>query len=175
MMTTADTLSAYKGRAQAALGAVKVSEVAALVHYLEAVREDGAAVYVVGNGGSQATAAHLVLHLRNTGVRAFDLLGDNAWLTAISNDCSYREAPAWLAGTLRRAGDALFVISGSGKSENVLCALEGFDGVRLGLLGFGGGEARMLCNASVVLPEEEYGPVEDAHLAVVHMLAEGLK
>jgi D-sedoheptulose 7-phosphate isomerase len=131
-------------------------------------------VYVLGNGGSQANAAHLVLHLRDNGIRAFDVLADNAWASATSNDYSYDEVPRHLPKI--RVRDMAFVISGSGDSKNVLALLDAFKGrTRLGLLGNNGGAARRHCTVYYCIPSTEYGVIEDVHSACIHIINELLK
>ena len=148
-----------------------------LVEGLQATKAEGGTVYVLGNGGSQANAAHLVLHLRNAGFRAWDCLGDNAWVSATANDHGYDTVGALLL--FQRAGpdDALLVISGSGDSPNVLRAIEQArcqDMEVFGLLGFGGGKAAAGLDSGVVLPSTCYGVVEDVHSAIIHYLATAL-
>lgn len=145
-----------------------------LVEGLGVTKAAGGTVYVLGNGGSQANAAHLVLHLRDKGYRAIDMLGDLPYLTASANDYGYEGvASRMLRQHCAGPPDTLFVISGSGNSPNVLRALDtaGAHGVRrLGLLGFGGGEAAKFIGG-VVLPSTNYGAVEDVHSAIIHYLA----
>jgi len=145
-----------------------------LVEGLQSTKSEGGTVFVLGNGGSQANAAHLVLHLRDKGYRAIDMLGDSAWMTAEANDHGYEVVPAqMLARHQADFKDTLFVISGSGNSENVLVALENAEAqeVRcLGILGFGGGNAGARIDG-VVLPSTCYGAVEDVHSAIIHYLA----
>ena len=132
-------------------------------------------VWVVGNGGSQAAAQHLTLHLREHNIRAFDLLGDNAWLTARSNDTSYAAATGDTLGLIGHPGDCLLVISGSGDSANILTAVEAAQsgdnpGKVYGLLGKGGGQVLEKCDEAVVIWSDNYGPIEDCHLAVIHAI-----
>lgn len=97
-------------------------------------------------------------------------------LTAIANDVGY---DATFVNQLRihyRPGDALLVISASGNSPNVVEAarwVKAAGGTVIGMLGFSGGALRALCDIAVQVPSEagEYGPVEDAHLAINHVLA----
>jgi D-sedoheptulose 7-phosphate isomerase len=130
-------------------------------------------IYVLGNGGSQANASHLVLHLINLGFRAHDILAETAWLTACANDFSYDSAPRRYLRQVAQPGDCLVVISGSGSSANVIYALEEAKNLgltRLGLLGFGGRFARNLCDYAIVLDCQDYGVIEDCHSAIIHAL-----
>lgn len=78
-------------------------------------------VYVIGNGGSFANAAHIVNDLLGRGVKAFVL--DPATLTAFANDFGYETVfERWL-GVVAEAGDMLIALSGSGTSRNIVRAL----------------------------------------------------
>ena len=178
--------SNYFARSMHTIASIDLEEVQEIVRALVALRAQGATVFVSGNGGSQALAQHLVLHLRNNGIRAYDVTADNAWLTATSNDYEYDQVAERfpyirLLGCNQQAskpGYAVFVISGSGDSTNVVTALsvaKNFGLRRLALLGFGGGRAKDYAEAAVVLDSTECGPVEDAHLVIVHALNEMLK
>lgn len=79
-------------------------------------------VYVIGNGGSYANAAHIVNDLLMCGVKAYTL--DAASLTASANDHGYEGVfERWL-GVVGEAGDLLIALSGSGRSPNILRAIE---------------------------------------------------
>ena len=155
-----------------AVGQIKVGRVAQLCKDLH---ENRGAVYVMGNGGSQANAAHLVLHLR----QAFDLLADNAWLTAESNDMGYHGAHSrsYSSGALFMP-NMLLLFSGSGNSQNCIDMAKkykDYQGVKVwGILGMDGGRLKPLCDDVVHIPSREYGPIEDAHSAVIHMVAGGI-
>lgn len=146
-----------------------------LVEAISAINKGGHTLYVAGNGGSCANAAHLVLHLRESGIRAVDLTADNACITALANDHSYAEVFRAQLQSQAIEGDGLLVISGSGKSLNIIGALEWAKLHRLptlALLGFGGGDAAGLCDVAVVLASCDYGPVEVAHDACIHLMKE---
>lgn len=132
-------------------------------------------IYVVGNGGSAANAAHLVLHLREKGYTTADLMADVPWLTMESNDRGYDQAVAAYVRSLPAYDDAcLIVISGSGKSKNIMAALTEArekQYARYGILGFGGGDAKAECHFAITLDVEDHGIHEDVTSAVVHMIA----
>jgi D-sedoheptulose 7-phosphate isomerase len=146
----------------------------AIARWLDMTRLDGRTVFVLGNGGSYANASHLVLHLRDAGIKAVDLLADTSQLTALSNDGDYATAPRDRLTMEADSKDMLVVISGSGESANILLALAAANRIGMstvGLLGFGGGAAKKLCDLAVVLPSKNYGVVEDCHSVVLHILA----
>ena len=79
-------------------------------------------VFIIGNGGSYANAMHVANDLISVGVRAHIL--DPSTLTAIANDYGYEHVfSRWLQVFARR-GDLLIALSGSGKSKNILNAVE---------------------------------------------------
>lgn len=79
-------------------------------------------VYIIGNGGSYANAAHIANDLIGCGVRAHTL--DAATLTATANDFGYEFVFSKWIITFGEPGDLLIALSGSGKSKNILNAVE---------------------------------------------------
>src|SRR3990167_2514210 len=77
-------------------------------------------VYLIGNGGSYANAAHIANDLLACGIEAFTL--DSATLTAFANDYGYESVFARWLETVGKEGDLLIALSGSGKSPNILNA-----------------------------------------------------
>ena len=155
-----------------------VAHLAELAATLANVRQAGGRVYVCGNGGSASNTGHLVLHLRDVGVKAFDLMADTPWLTAIANDQAYEQVFSWSLHALGASPeDLLIVISGSGNSKNILKALRYAEanGVpRWGLLGMGGGDALNLCNDVVLVDSHSYAVIEDVHSIAIHALHKAL-
>lgn len=77
-------------------------------------------VYIVGNGGSYANAAHMCNDLLEAGVKAYTL--DAATLTAWANDYGYEQVFSRWIKRVGEPGDLLVALSGSGTSENILNA-----------------------------------------------------
>lgn len=152
---------------------VNSAQLLGILAELRKVRASGGRIYTLGNGGSYANAAHLTLHLRQADLDVVDILADVSYLTAISNDIAYSKVGEQRIKKDGRSGDALLVISGSGMSANILCALSAAKdkGIKtLGLLGFSGGIAKMLCDEAVILQSHNYAIVEDVHSAISHIL-----
>lgn len=84
---------------------------------LEAIRK-ARQVYVIGNGGSFANAAHIANDLLSKGIPAFTL--DAAFLTATANDHGYENIYSRWLRVIAREGDVLIALSGSGTSKNIL-------------------------------------------------------
>ena len=81
-------------------------------------------VYLCGNGGSAANAIHIANDLIACGVKAQALTADVATLTAIANDYSYEYIFARQIAAFAEPGDLVVVLSGSGRSPNILAALQ---------------------------------------------------
>lgn len=177
--------AAYVRRLREVLDGIDPTAVARFGAELEAARAEGATVFVAGNGGSATTASSMANDLgfdvvKKSGterpLRVLALTDNNAVLTAIANDVGYENVFVNQLRIHYRPGDRLVVISASGNSVNVVRAAEfvkGQGGRVVGLLGFSGGKLREMCDVVVHVPTElgEYGPVEDAHLTVNHILA----
>jgi D-sedoheptulose 7-phosphate isomerase len=152
---------------------------------LKAARDRAATVFIIGNGGSAATASHMatdlgVGSLATKGLRAIALTDNSAVITAAGNDFGYDSVFAKQLQLLARSGDILVAISASGNSRNVIRALEVASQLRMttiGLTGFDGGEVRTSVDVSVHVPTKpgEYGPVEDLHLIINHALTVWLR
>jgi D-sedoheptulose 7-phosphate isomerase len=88
---------------------------------LEAVQQ-AKRVYIIGNGGSYANASHICNDLLACGIRAYTL--DAASLSAWANDYSWETAFARWLSVVGEEGDLLIALSGSGKSPNILNAVD---------------------------------------------------
>lgn len=167
------------------LDGIETSSINALEVELETVRSEGNTIFVVGNGGSAATATTMANDIgfdiiKKTGVKKpfkiFTLTDNCSVMTAIANDVGYENL---FTGQLKihyKTGDRLLVISASGNSPNVVKAAEWVKsqcGRVIGFLGFDGGKLKDMCDVIVHVPtaKGEYGPVEDAHLIMNHILA----
>ena len=149
-----ETAAMYLADLSALMGALDVGALRRLTDRLRAVRDRGGTVFIAGNGGSAATAAHWVNDLckatKASGRRPFRCasLSDNgSWLTALANDEGYERVFAAQLENLANEGDMLVVISASGRSPNLLAAVETASGCGVetaALLGFDGGLLREL-------------------------------
>lgn len=145
----ADFARRYVKYLGALLAELDVEAVAKFAKILEEARENGRTVFLVGNGGSAATASHwandLLLGTRSPGVRplrAVSLTDNVPVLTAIGNDREYADIFVGQLEGLFQEGDILVAVSASGNSPNVVRAVEFANkhgGTTVGLLGFDGG------------------------------------
>ena len=142
----------------------------------------GNLVFSCGNGGSAAVANHLQCdHLKGvrTGTdlhsRVVSLSSNVELLTAIANDVGYHDSFAYQLRAQSQPGDVLIVISSSGRSPNILHALQWAtdNGLRtIALTGFDGGKARPIAEISVHVDSSNYGVVEDLHQSIMHAMAQ---
>jgi len=141
---------------------------------------DGGQLLLAGNGGSGATASHLVADFQKgalthgqRGFRVFCLSDNIPLLTAWSNDDNYDRAFAQQLRSLAVPGDVVLLLSGSGNSPNVVHAAREARSLGVfvfGLVGFGGGALAPLCDRSIVLDSRDMQQVEDVHMAIGHAL-----
>jgi D-sedoheptulose 7-phosphate isomerase len=167
------------------LESIDEAEINKLADAFESARAKENTIFVAGNGGSAVTATTMANDigfdiLKKTGTKkAFKVLAltdNNSVITAIANDVGYDNIFVNQLKIHYRPGDCLVVISASGNSPNVLKAAEWMKsrGEKIiGLLGFSGGKLIDMCDVKIHVKTEpgEYGPVEDGHLIMNHILA----
>lgn len=151
-----------------------------IIAVLENAKENGAHIFICGNGGSWATAAHMVCDfVKNTRAPQTKRmkvlgLGDNIpALTAYANDEGYNQVFAEQIINFMKPADVLIAISGSGNSPNILHAVKtanALNGITIGLTGFKGGQLKELVDHCLVVPSDSMEIVEDCHLIVDHLL-----
>jgi D-sedoheptulose 7-phosphate isomerase len=150
----------------------------------EAWRDDNL-VIIFGNGGSASNASHFVADFVKASavdgcrrLRALSLLDNCALTTAVANDFGYEQSLRYPLSMYGRAGDLAIAISASGNSPNVVAACEWArdNGLKLAAItGFSGGRIACLCDLHIHIPSDNYGLVEDLHLAVGHMVSQAFR
>jgi D-sedoheptulose 7-phosphate isomerase len=146
---------------------------------LLATRSAGNTVYVIGNGGSAATASHAAVDFLKTSSKkhgkptlTISLPDHVPVVTAISNDSDYESSFTKQINWFGNPGDVLLAISASGNSSNILSAVEAAKTNQMAVIalcGFGGGKVSGLADIAVVVGSSDYGPVEDAHMMIIHL------
>jgi D-sedoheptulose 7-phosphate isomerase len=146
----------------------------------------GGKLLFCGNGGSAADAQHLatemLIRLRPNSERpsiaALALTLDPAMLTACGNDYGYDRVFERPLRGLGRRGDVLFGITTSGRSANVVRALEAareMGIVTVGLLGGAGQPALGQCDLALLVPDSETARIQECHIALGHAVLELLE
>lgn len=172
---------AYLGYLQSVLQRIDTAEIGRFIHTILDARERGATVFFIGNGGSAATASHFANDLSigtNEYAKPFRVISltDNVpILTAIGNDFGYEEIFVRQLRVLAKEGDVVVGISASGNSPNLLKAFEyaRSAGVRtVAITAFDGGKMKPLADEGIHVQTgpKEYGPAEDAHMVLDHLV-----
>ena len=152
------------------------------IEEMEDARDNQNTVFFVGNGGSASTASHMVndlglgsrVHI-DPPFRVLSLVDNIAAITAVANDTGYDNVFTRQLQMYHKPGDKLVVISASGNSPNLIQAAEWVKkqgGKVIGLLGFDGGKLAQISDTSIIVktPKGEYGPVEDVHMILDHLI-----
>lgn len=168
------------------LRSIDLEQVTAFVQTLLDARERGSAIFFIGNGGSASTASHFANDL-TIGTNSYDkpfrvvsLTDNNAVITAIGNDFGFDDVFERQLRVLGKKDDVLIGISASGNSSNLLKAFDAAKemGIKtFALTAFDGGKMQQVADAGIHVPTglREYGPAEDAHLILNHVIAAYLK
>jgi len=175
----------YISQLHATLDQLPEEQIAAVVELLHEARVNQRHVFVMGNGGSSATASHMVCDLmKNT--RKVDLpnfrvigLADNMPIfSAMANDEGYEHVFSQQLASFVQPSDVVIAISASGNSRNVLNAVELANraGARtIGMTGFDGGKLGRMVEFHLHVPSHVIEHVEDLHLMLEHLITKILR
>lgn len=148
---------------------------------MAAALKAGGKVLVFGNGGSAADAQHLAGELvgrylvDRRALPAIALVTDPSIVTAVGNDLGFDEIFRRQVQAHGRPGDVAIGISTSGRSRNVLAAVEWARAhglVTVGLTGGGGGDLARLVDHLIDVPSHETPRIQEVHGLVVHLLCQ---
>ena len=171
------------------LDELDTNAIAAFADEMENARKNQNTIFFIGNGGSASTASHMAndfgTDIRKKGgsdlpFRALSLTDNNAVMMAIANDDGYDNLFVNQLRIHYRPGDILVAISASGNSSNIICAAEWVkerDGIVMSLVGFDGGRLKEISDVVIHVKtmKGDYGPVEDVHMIMDHLLAHWLQ
>ena len=134
----------------------------------------GNKIIFIGNGGSAAIASHMATDWsKNGGLRSI-CFSDASALTCLSNDYSYADVYAEQIKWHGNKGDLLIAISSSGKSENIIKAVNIAKAKELMVVTLSGfdphNRLRKLGRVNFYIPSYEYGCVEIGHLTILHAI-----
>lgn len=164
-----------------AMSELNFKEISEAMNVLVNCYERGGTIYVFGNGGSSATASHMVCDF-NKGVSLkkskkfnFICLSDNTpILTALANDISYDDVFAYQIEKILNKDDLILAISGSGNSTNIVkaCEVAKSQGVKIiGMTGYDGGKLYKMADYHLHAPINDMMKAEDIHMSFDHMMA----
>lgn len=177
----AEFAGAYLQYLQSVLRNINTAEVGRFIATLLDARRRGATVFFIGNGGSAATASHFANDIAfgtneyEQPFRVISLTDNVPVLTALGNDFGYEEIFVRQLRVLGKSGDVLIGISASGNSPNLIKA---FDyavsaGIKtVAITAFDGGKMKAIADEGIHVPTgaKEYGPAEDAHMVLDHLV-----
>jgi phosphoheptose isomerase len=183
--TAASYTSAYLDELTQAAATIDPQSLERATEVLLDAYTQGRLVFSCGNGGSAAVANHLQCdHLKGVRngtdlqSRVISLSSSIELITAIANDLGYHDAFAYQLRAQSQPGDVLIVISSSGKSPNILRALQwarANDLRTIALTGFDGGDARSMSEIAIHVESANYGIVEDLHQSIMHAMAQYIR
>jgi phosphoheptose isomerase len=198
-MTHANFFNDYIRDLNAALLSVDQAEIAKAIRLIKATTKPRRGllgynvpnkIYVCGNGGSAAIAEHLTCDclkgIRETSEQSIkpkviSLSSNLPLITAIANDLGYENVYSYQLESIIEPGDVVIAISSSGNSRNIINALEVVRRRGGGIITLTGFDEYNLANtfetisqadARIHVKSHNYGIVEDAHQAVMHMIAQ---
>ncbi len=171
----------YRSQVLQAIDAINLQQVEQAIEWFRETRAAGRMIFVAGNGGSAATASHLVCDLvkdvsyqRDLRFRAMALQDAIPTATAYSNDVDFTEGIAETLRNFAQPGDLYMAMSGSGNSMNLIKGAEcaAAMGCRtLALTGRDGGKLGAAAQLNIQVSVPHMGRIQDAHHIVCHMLS----
>ncbi|MCE5322981.1 SIS domain-containing protein [bacterium] len=151
-----------------------------IVDILKTAFAEGKQVFMLGNGGSAATASHVAEDLQKgvkecTGkrFRVVSLTDCTPLICAWANDSGYDCIFAEQLDSFLDPGDVVIAISGSGNSPNVIKAVEKANemgAITIGWTGFSGGKLAKVAQKSIVVSSDNMQRIEDIHLIIGHLI-----
>ena len=177
-----EMIQAYIDWTRTSCDSIDPGQVSRLIDLLMEARKDGRRIFILGNGGSAATASHFCEDLGKCTLRSLDdnlrfkviSLTDNLpYVTAWANDNGYDLVFEQQLRNIGEPGDVVVGISASGNSPNVVRAIEYANTrsmVTVGMTGFSGGKLKDIARHSVHVPISDYGMAENMHMIVVHII-----
>jgi D-sedoheptulose 7-phosphate isomerase len=164
--------------------AAEDADLRAAIHAIAAVITDafrgGHKLLIAGNGGSAADAQHIAgeflsrLNFDRNPLPAIALTTDTSVLTAVGNDYGFEQTFARQVRGLGKPGDVFIAISTSGRSPNVIAALQAARDGGLTTIGFTGtaanGTMQPLCDHCLAAPSAETPLIQQIHIVAAHAI-----
>jgi len=164
------------------LNNISLTDIEKFIEVLLEAKERESSIFFIGNGGSAATASHFANDIAigartyKKPFRAISLCDNQAVITAIANDDGYEKIFSQQLQVLLKKQDVVVAISASGNSPNLIQAIDTskeIGAITVGISAFDGGKMKEMVGVSLHVPTEkgEYGPAEDAHMVLDHLIS----
>ncbi len=175
----------YTAELQQTLGGLPWGLIDEMVEHLHHARLHGKQIFVIGNGGSAATASHFACDLGKNIVvphlprlRVQSLTDNMPFFSACANDYGYESVFAEQLANLIQRDDILIAISASGNSPNILKAVafaQSCAAFTIGWSGYKGGQLAQLADMAIVINNSCIEQIEDVHLILAHIVTVALR
>lgn len=162
-----------------------IEEVAEAIKIIQKVLNSGGKILIFGNGGSAAQAQHIASELINCNLQKKDkaipaiaLTTDTSMLTSMGDNSSFDDIFSRQIEALGKKGDVAWAISASGKSPNVVRAVETAKALGLKTVGFTGGDGgkvKKLVDCNINVPSTSTPRVQEVHITIAHTICELIK
>lgn len=170
----------YLGGLKDVIDTLDLGELDRAVKLLKSERKNNRQIFVVGNGGSTATANHFLCDFGKNAVKSDEgrfkivsLCSSVEVITAYANDVAYEVIFEEQLKNLMNHGDIIMAISASGNSPNIINAVryaKEKQGVIVGLTGGDGGKLKQLADIRLHVESDVIEQVEDVHLIFEHII-----
>ena len=178
-------LKTYLAGLNAAAETIPAGVLEQIVQVLQGAHQKAARIFVIGNGGSAATASHFACDFGKNAIepgqprfKVIALTDSTPAITAYGNDNGYASVFREQLVNLMEPGDVVLAISASGNSPNIV---EAIDYARengatvIGLAGFDGGQLAQKAHHAITIPAETYEQIEDLHMILTHVIVSWFK
>ena len=173
-------IETYLHKLKRTIDSLSVESINELMNVLVQAKNDGRTIFIMGNGGSAATASHFVCDF-NKGLSLEDnkrfkvmCLNDNIpSIMAYGNDLSYDDVFIEQLKNFFQNGDIVIGVSCSGNSTNVIKAINFANnnkGISVGLTGFDGGKLYTIAKYNIHIPVNDMQITEDLHMVLDHCM-----
>jgi D-sedoheptulose 7-phosphate isomerase len=181
-MDFTDQINDYYAREKAAIDKLDRAEINKAMNAILRHYEANDTIYVMGNGGSAATASHMVNDFNKGACMDLDkrfnfvCLNDNVPLMmAVANDIGYEDIFYYPLEHKLKKSDLVLAISGSGNSHNVVKAVEYAKKIGaevIAITGYEGGKIDKIADYHLHVPVDDMHITEDLHMGFDHMMVQ---
>jgi D-sedoheptulose 7-phosphate isomerase len=184
-MTNTNILQNYLNGLQLCISEISNQDIEGVADILFEAYRHNRQVFIFGNGGSAATASHIVCDLRKgtalpdrRRLKVTSLTDSVPLFTAVANDINYESVFVEQLISQVAQGDVAIGISCSGNSPNVLKAIQyakEHGATTIGFTACGGGKLKNITDKSIDLSTRDFGQAEDIHLSLGHIISYMIK